>query len=516
MGPGRNARRGIVADATVAEGAADALLGRARQCWRQNHPEAALDLAWTAYDRAPEDCAATAFLAKLLGAYPGKLRADRRRAYLRLLTDPKVEPDRIGGAGWRLLLARYEPADAADDQARAALSADLEHDDLALALLRQAPVGVAEAERLLTGLRRWLLLSGQWRRHPSLVAALTVQATLNGGAWPFDETERAVLAGQDVRPMVAAYLPAREPKNGAVAASAANPVTRAVAAQYEGWPYPAWTRITLSPATRLPDVIRAMDPDLAKALPVKANMLIAGCGTGRQAAGVALRYPDADVTAIDVSEASLDYARRQCAALGIANVHFMKLDLHDVGNLGSRFHAVHCAGVLHHLPDPERGVKVLADVLYPGGVMHIMVYNRYQRLMVGGARAFLIGDLLREPVSDDLLRLVRKRFLEQPGHPAAAYVLRSRDFWTLAGTHDLLLHRHEDAFDFRRIEHAVAGAGLRFLSYDMPSPPVAARYDAMFPGDPRHRDIKSLARFELSDAAVLQRHYRFWCYRPLD
>ena len=52
-----------------------------------------------------------------------------------------------------------------------------------------------------------------------------------------------------------------------------------------------------------------MDPALAKALPVEANMLIAGCGTGRQAAGVALLYPDATVTAIDVSEVSLDYAR---------------------------------------------------------------------------------------------------------------------------------------------------------------------------------------------------------------
>jgi len=504
-----------MADAALAGGGTDSLLARARQCWRQNKPQAALDLAWTAFDRAPDDGSTRKLLARLLELHPAALRSDRRADYLQLLTDAKVGPGRISNAGWRLLLASYKPADEADDRALPALSADLEHDDLALALLREAPVSYAPAERLLTRLRRALLLSGRWREHSQLAAALTAQAALNGGAWPFDDAERAFIASAEGRPMRPAYLPEREGRDGAPAGMA-DDVTRAVAAQYEGWPYPAWTRITVGKPTRLPDVIRDMDPDLAKALPVAADMLVAGCGTGQQAAGVALRYPDADVTAIDVSQASLDYGRRRCAALGIANVRFTKLDLHDVAALGRQFHAIFCAGVLHHLPDPERGFKILADALHPGGVMQIMVYNRYQRLMVGGARKFLIGDLLQEPVSDDLLRLVRQRFLEQPRHPAAAYVVRSLDFATLAGTHDLLLHRHEDAFDFRRIERALAGAGLRFLSYDMPSPAVAARYDAMFPGDPKHRDLKSLARFELSDAAALQRHYRFWCYRPPD
>ena len=78
----------------------------------------------------------------------------------------------------------------------------------------------------------------------------------------------------------------------------------------------------------------------------------------------------------------------------------------------------------------------------------------------------------------------------------------SRDFATLAGTYDLLLHRHEDPFDIKRIERALDQAGLRMLSFDLPLPPVAARYDAMFPDDPKHRDIKSWARFELSERSL--------------
>jgi hypothetical protein len=46
------------------------------------------------------------------------------------------------------------------------------------------------------------------------------------------------------------------------------------------------------------------------------------------------------------------------------------------------------------------------------------------------------------------------------------------------------------------------------LSFCMPSPPVAARYDAMFPDDPKHQDIKSCARFLRSEAAD---NYEFRC-----
>jgi ubiquinone/menaquinone biosynthesis C-methylase UbiE len=487
----------------------DDLCRHARECWTQDRPQAALDAAWSAFDLAPDECATTALLAELLRDYPAELQTDRRAAYLRLLTNRKVEPNLINAAGWQLLLHSRHLAEDAADVALEALIAELERDELALTLLRVSPVCFAAAERFLSRLRRWLLLCGRWRSHPQIVAALKVQASLNGGAWPFDEIERALLAEVEGSPMAAAYLPVRAPKGKATVADMADPVTRAVTAQYEGWPYPAWTRITVGKKRRLPDVIRAMDPEVAKALPVEANTLIAGCGTGRQAASVALHYPDATVTAIDVSEASLDYARQQCATLGVANVRFVKLDLHDVAGLNQRFHAIHCEGVLHTLPDPERGLKILADVLQPSGVMNIMVYNRIERLMITGART-LISDLVQEPVSDDLLRRVRQRFLQRPEHPLAAYVMRSRDFATLAGTHDLLLHRHEDPFDITRIERALDRAGLRLLSFRLPSPAVAARYDAMFPDDPKHQDIKSWGRFERSEAVG---NYRFWCHR---
>ena len=244
-------------------------------------------------------------------------------------------------------------------------------------------------------------------------------------------------------------------------------------------------------------------------------MLVAGCGTGRQAALVASTFPDATVTAINISDASLRYARRQCAAIGFHGVQFRKLDLHDAAQLGQRFDAIHSAGVLHHLPDPERGFGTLADVLRHGGIMNIMVYSRLARLTVAGART-LIRDLEQEPVSDDLLREVRRRFLDwgTPGpleHPLAAYILRSKDMSTLVGTYDLLLHRVEDLFDIPRIERALKRCGLRLLRFELPSPPVTARYDALFPGDPMHRDFQSWHTFERREPVTFEGMYNFWC-----
>jgi ubiquinone/menaquinone biosynthesis C-methylase UbiE len=479
----------------------------AHEFWVQDRPRAALEAAWAAFDLAPDQGVIKALLENLLSEYPAELHPDRRTPYLKLLTDPEVEPNFISAAGWQLLLSRRRLAEDTADAAIEALLTDLEHDDLMLTLLREAPVWSVAAERLLSRLRRWLLLSGRWPYHAEIVAALKAQTSLNGGAWPFDEIERALLAEPENSSMTPAYFLVRTPGEYPAVAEPTDAVTRAVASQYEGWPYPCWSRITVGEKMRLPDVVRVMDPEVAKAVPVEANILVAGCGTGREAAMMALRYPNVTVTAIDVSEASLEYARRRCAVLGIGNLRFLNLDLHDVARLDQKFHAISCAGVLHHLPDPELGLNLLVNVLQPGGAMHIMVYSRLDRLRIIGART-LIDDLLHQPVSDDLLRQVRQRFLQRPQHPLAAYVMRSWDFATLAGTHDLLLHRHEDPFDIRRIENALDRLGLRLLSFQLPTPAAAARYDAMFPHDPRHQDIKSWARFERSEIGG---NYAFWC-----
>jgi SAM-dependent methyltransferase len=262
---------------------------------------------------------------------------------------------------------------------------------------------------------------------------------------------------------------------------------------------------------RLPEVIRALDPSGPDCLPSDAKILIAGCGTGREAIMVALEYPEAAVTAIDISEASLRYARQQ--STGIRNIRFLNFDLHNISKLNERFHAIFCSGVLHHLlPDPERGWAALANILCSGGVMKIMVYSRIAHLWVAAARK-LISDFALESVNDDMLRRVRQRIMDRAASWPIQDALDSDDFSTLAGTHDMLLHRHVDPFDISRISRALDRLGLRLLSFLLPTPDAYMRYKIMFPHDPRHRDLNAWARFEQSEPTIFSRMYDFWCRR---
>ena len=108
------------------------------------------------------------------------------------------------------------------------------------------------------------------------------------------------------------------------------------------------------------------------------DILIAGCGTS-QAARYALREPDARITAIDVSDTSLRYTRDLQRKYNLENLELQRLPIERVREIGRSFDLVVCTGVLHHLPDPDDGLRALRDVLRPSGAMRLMVYARYGR-----------------------------------------------------------------------------------------------------------------------------------------
>lgn len=475
-------------------GADQNAFAEAQRLFGEGKLEAALGAGWQALRANPSSAAVKSLFTKLLQRVPAVADPTMEDDLLRLLRDPGVDPVQVAGAGWKLFLAAIS-----EDEEPRALAARLEDSALALALLEETWVAWPDAERLLTRVRRWLLVESAWPEFPRLAAALIAQAGHNGGAWPFDSIEEEKLPAADG--FRSAYLPPDRPSaeshdNGD------NPIAR----QYESWPYPQWSRVTIPVPTTLPQVVDGLDPG-GPALPKAAELLIAGCGTGREAVMTALRYPDACVTAIDVSQASLDYAQTRRGGLPIA---FHRLDLREVSRLGRHFDAIFCSGVLHHLPDPEAGWRTLADVLKPGGVMRVLLYSKLGRLKIAAARK-MIADLVGGPEDDDLLRSIRRRLLER----APDLLADIRDFYVLPGVHDLLLNRHEDLFDIPRIGRAFDGLGLRLLRMNFPIAAAEAEYRKEHPGDPLLRDLAAIAAFEQRHPFLFRSMYDFWCRKPV-
>lgn len=108
------------------------------------------------------------------------------------------------------------------------------------------------------------------------------------------------------------------------------------------------------------------------------DVLVAGCGTW-QSAKYALSHPSASVVAIDVSPTSLEHTEKLKRKYSLANLGTRQLSVENAGDLDHGFDLIICTGVLHHLVDPDAGLRALRSVLKPDGAMYLMLYAPYGR-----------------------------------------------------------------------------------------------------------------------------------------
>ena len=99
-------------------------------------------------------------------------------------------------------------------------------------------------------------------------------------------------------------------------------------------------------------------------------VLDAGSGMGRHAYHAA-KF-GARVVALDIGSA-IDVAYRNARAAG--EVLAVQADLDDPPLSRGVFDLVYSIGVLHHLPDPARGLRSLVRLARPGGEVRIYVYS---------------------------------------------------------------------------------------------------------------------------------------------
>jgi SAM-dependent methyltransferase len=182
------------------------------------------------------------------------------------------------------------------------------------------------------------------------------------------------------------------------------------------------------------------------------RVLVAGGGTGDGTVFLAeqLRGLDAEVVHLDISRAAIDIARQRVRLRGLSNVQFVEASLLDAPKLGlGQFGYINCCGVLHHLPDPPRGLDALLEVLAPDGAMGLLLYAQYGRTGVYQMQS-LLRILCADAASDESkLDLARATLAAVP---ATNWFIRGEDlhqdhkFGGDAGLYDLLLHPQDRAY----------------------------------------------------------------------
>jgi SAM-dependent methyltransferase len=190
------------------------------------------------------------------------------------------------------------------------------------------------------------------------------------------------------------------------------------------------------------------------------EILVAGCGTS-QAARYALREPDAHVTAIDISPTSLRHTRDLQRKYGLRNLDLHRLAIEQVGELDKTFDQIVCTGVLHHLPDPDIGLRSLRSVLSLNGAMHLMVYATYGRagiyMMQEYCRLLRVGTSKVE--LRDLGTVIGALSVD---HPISGVARRAKDFRHPDALADALLHPQDRAYTVPQLHAWLQRCGVSF------------------------------------------------------
>ncbi len=252
--------------------------------------------------------------------------------------------------------------------------------------------------------------------------------------------------------------------------------TRLVRKQYEGFPYPprepaderaALIRTYLDHLSLINHYCFKGRQDFRRGF----RVLVAGGGTGDAAVylGEQLKDTDAEIVYVDLSEASMDVARRRAAVRGLENVTWVHGSLLDLPGMDlPPFDYINCVGVLHHLADPRAGLRALRAVLKDDGAMGLMLYARY-----GRAGVYQMQELMRiinrdEPDDQakvDNTKAVLGALPETNWFKKGEYLVLDHKDSGDPGIYDLFLHSTDRAYSIPELYELLESAGLNLVTF---------------------------------------------------
>jgi ubiquinone/menaquinone biosynthesis C-methylase UbiE len=160
------------------------------------------------------------------------------------------------------------------------------------------------------------------------------------------------------------------------------------------------------------------------------RVLEVGCGIGTDTINFARH--GALVTAVDLTEKSLDVARQRAAVFGLEDrIRFYQANAEELARSVpvEPYDLVYSFGVIHHTPHPERTLDEMRRFMHAGSELRIMVYHRYawkvlwMLLRSGKGRFWRLDELIARhseaesgcPITYSYSRGQARRLLEQHG-----------------------------------------------------------------------------------------------------
>jgi SAM-dependent methyltransferase len=200
-------------------------------------------------------------------------------------------------------------------------------------------------------------------------------------------------------------------------------------------------------------------------LPDAPRVWVAGCGTN-QAVVTALKFPEAQVVGSDLSSQSLDRAAETARQLGLQNLELRRESINEAP-YSSEFDMVISTGVIHHNAKPKAALRRLAAAMKPGGVLELMVYNKFHRILTAafqGALRILAGTEARPSWQDEmnLARLLAASF--RRGNLMSAFLSQNAQAPDTLFA-DSLLQPIEHSYTIGSLRQMTVTCGLELLTF---------------------------------------------------
>jgi len=295
-----------------------------------------------------------------------------------------------------------------------------------------------------------------------------------------------------------------------------NQVSLAVQDQYEENPYPRWVRLPHLFTDKFLNSLISKKYSLSDYCPLaddqNLEVLIAGCGTGQHSIGCAQLTKGAKILAVDLSIASLAYAKRKTLEMGIDSIEYAQADLLKLPSIGRKFDLIESVGVLHHMDKPFEGWEALISMLKPNGLMRLGFYSELARQDIIQVRSMISQSGIES--SSQGIRNYRHHLLGLNDSQELQYARRGIDFYSMSACRDLIFHVQEHRMQLDQIAQFLDTHQLTFLGFDIERG-VLESYKLRFPDDPSAVNLKYWHMYEQENPHTFSTMYQFLVQKKL-